>query len=248
MGSNKSGFINENNLIASLDGKKIYELNKNLKELIHFLYDVDNEKLTIHASSGKKGQKPDLIININDKITRISVKIGNGNSVHQESINDFINFLKLEEVSKKTIEEILKFHWGDGTIDGSGAIRISGTTYKNNHIHEISLINKEINNKNILKKAINRFLFQGKDSKYERIDAIYYGNANDGHWATTEEIENYILTRKFENATIHFGPLNYQVWNRCLNFNRKMEKRRQVIQIKWSSLLKDILYIERKRK
>ena len=247
MGSNLSGFRNENDLISALNEKKIYELNENLKNLIKFLYGTVDENSTIYANNGKKGQKPDVIININNKIKKMSVKIGAGNSVHQENIDIFIDFLRSENISNKIIEELLKFHWGDGTLDGTGTIRVSGTSYKNNHVDEINSINEEINRQPILKKAINRFLFQGKSNDYEKIDVIYYGDAICGHWATTEEIESYILTRKFENSSVHFGPLNYQVWNRCLNFNNRMENRRQVIQIKWSTLLKDILFIERNR-
>ena len=36
MGSNLSGFRNENDLISALNEKKIYELNENLKNLIKF--------------------------------------------------------------------------------------------------------------------------------------------------------------------------------------------------------------------
>ena len=46
---------------------------------------------------------------------------------------------------------------------------------------------------------------------------------------------------------IHFGPLTYQIWNRCLNFNPKTENRRNVMQVKWGSLEKDLIAINKER-
>ena len=94
---------------------------------------------------------------------------------------------------------------------------------------------------------MNRFIFQGKSLEYDIVDVIYYGDIEKGHWASKEEIFDYIINNKFYSDSIHFGPLNYQIWNRCLNFNPKTENRRAVMQIKWPSLLQDILNIERKR-
>ena len=79
MGSNKSGFDNENELITELNNKRVNELNSNLKNFIYFLfYDLDgNERIS--AYTGISGQKPDIIIKINNEIKNVSVKIGNGN-------------------------------------------------------------------------------------------------------------------------------------------------------------------------
>jgi hypothetical protein len=247
MGSNKSGFRNENSLIDELNGKKIIELNDNLKRFILFLFDSVSDEDTVNACSGKKGQKPDLIIKINDNIKKVSVKIGAGNSVHQESIDLFMDFLSSIGISENIKGEILKFHWGDGTIDGTGKNRISSAEYKIANTYAIQLINREVNEKKVLEKFVNRVLFQGKSLDFDIVDAIYYGNSQNGHWAKREEVVNYIVSNKFDSDSIHFGPLNYQIWNRCLNFNPKTENRRSVMQVKWASLLEDIINIEQRR-
>ena len=77
---------------------------------------------------------------------------------------------------------------------------------------------------------------------------LYYGDINEGHWAKKEEIMEYIVNNIFKMKSIHFGPVTYQIWNRCLNFNKNTENRRRVMQIKWASLYKDLLVIERDRK
>ena len=248
MGSNKSGFINENNLIYALNGKKFKDLNENLKNFTKFLFNNINYNNQIFAYEGKYGQKPDLVVQVNGISKNISVKIGSGNSVHQENISLFTNFLNYIGISQQLIFELLKYHWGDDTLNGTGKTRVSSKEYKQKHPKEIELLNTEINKKEYLNKFVNRFLFQGKSSEYDIVDTLYYGNCELGHWASRDEIINYINSENFNSDAIHFGPLNYQVWNRCLNFNPNTENRRQVMQIKWPNLLQDLLNIERKRK
>lgn len=42
-------------------------------------------------------------------------------------------------------------------------------------------VNNSFNNLELVKKAINRFVIQGRNSKYEK-DAIVYGAINDFLW------------------------------------------------------------------
>lgn len=243
-----SGFDNENKLIEYLDNKRVKDLNENLKEFIFFLFEDINEESIIRAKSGETGQKPDMIISINEDMKRISIKKGSGNSVHQEKIDVFVKFLLSINVPNEIINKLLKFHWGDGTSNGTGVKRISSSEYKKEFLKEIDIINEEFNKEKNIKKFINRFIMQGKSNEYDMIDAVYYGNTSEGHWASKDEIIGYITDNVFELDTVHFGPLTYQTWNRCLNFNPKTENRRKVMQIKWGSLLHDIIIIERNRK
>ncbi len=248
MGSNKSGFENENKLITYLNNKKVKELNQNLKQFIYFLFDNINEESKIKTLEGKKGQKPDITIIINNDIKRISIKKGSGNSVHQEKIEVFTKFLSSINIPNDIINELLMFHWGDGTCDGTGEKRILGKKYEQTYPDKIDKINLEFNKEANKKKFINRFIIQGKSEEYDLIDALYHGNVEEGHWASKDEIINYFVDNEFKSNSIHFGSLTYQVWNRCLNLNPKMEERRYVMQVKWGSLLKDLIIIERNRK
>lgn len=248
MEDNTSGFQNENELIEYLNNNKTKNLNKNLKEFIFFLFGDIAEESIIQAMSGKGGQKPDMIITVNEDTRKVSIKKGSGNSVHQENIDIFTEFLKEIDIPNKIINKLLKFHWGDGTSDGTGSKRISCSEYKKEFLKEIDVINEEFNKEKNIKKFINRFILQGKLKEYDEIDAIYYGNVNEGHWASKNEIIDYVAHNIFNIDTVHFGPLTYQIWNRCLNFNPKTENRRKVMQVKWGSLLNDLLNIERNRK
>lgn len=247
MGSNTSGFENETNLMMELSNKSFGQLNENLKKFIKFLYPQINNEDLIKCYSGKAGQKPDITIEINNIKKNVSIKKGSGNSVHQEDIDLFMDFLSSLDISEEAKVELLKYHWADGTTDGSGKIRVSSAEYKSSHEIEINLINKELNKKEPLTKLITRILFKGKSNSFEEADVVYYGNTNNGLWATKEEIIDYMLNNKFNINSIHFGPLTYQIWNRCLNFNPNTENRRNVMQVKWGSLEKDLIIINKER-
>lgn len=247
MGSNTSGFQNETDLISALANKYYLNLNNNLKNFISFLFPQVNDYDKIKCYSGMVGQKPDIIIEINNKRKNISIKKGSGNSVHQEDIELFIDFLTTLDISEEAKIELLKYHWADGTTNGSGKIRVSSAEYKAEHQNEIDLINSELNKKETLTKLITRVLFKGKNDEFDEADVVYYGTINKGHWATKNEIIKYMLNNNFDINSIHFGPLTYQIWNRCLNFNPNTENRRNVMQVKWGSLEKDLLIIEKER-
>lgn len=247
MSSNTSEFQNETDLISALSNKTYAELNDNLKKFILFLFPQVNNNDKIKCYSGIVGQKPDIIIDINNKRKNVSIKKGSGNSVHQEDIDLFMDFLTTLDISEEAKVELLKYHWADGTTDGSGKIRVSSAEYKVEHQKEIDLINSELNKREPLTKLITRVLFKGKSDKFDEADVIYYGTINEGHWATKGEIIKYMLNNKFDINSIHFGPLTYQIWNRCLNFNPNTENRRNVMQVKWGSLERDLLIIEKER-
>lgn len=152
MGSNTSGFQNETDLISVLSNKLYAELNDNLKKFISFLFPQVNNNDKIKYYSGMIGQKPDIIIEINNKRKNVSIKKGSGNSVHQEDIDLFMDFLTTLDISEETKIELLKYHWADGTTDGSGKIRVSSAKYKAEQQKEIDLINNELNKKEPLTK------------------------------------------------------------------------------------------------
>ena len=79
-------------------------------------------------------------------------------------------------------------------------------------------INKELNNDNLLIKAINRFVIRGTNSNY-LISALIYGEVDDFIFITREDIINTILRKKDNySSTIHFSTLTVQPKNRCLNY------------------------------
>ena len=103
------------------------------------------------------------------------------------------------------------------------------------------MINVEINNKDLLIKAIDRFVLKGNISD-KTIDAILFGVRDDFIWIKKEDIIKVILSKKdIYSSAVHFGPLAIQLLDRCLNYNHKYDKRRFCVQVKWYNLADDII-------
>lgn len=240
------GFINEKELMDYIDRKKYNELNENIK---NFLSSIFKDKLesslpfTVEKVAGQA--KPDLCINHNDIKKYISVKKGSGNSVHQESIQDFFPYIK-ELLGNTYLNYLKKFHYGDDTIDDTGKIRYNANECKSRYKHEISLLNIELNkDSSLMKNFLYRFLFTGNAKNNLTVDIVYHGTIDTGLWATRDEIIDYIINNTFNKNTVHFGPLTYQVWGRNEKGTAIHPERRYVMQIKWSSITNDLSRIRR---
>lgn len=238
---NINGFENEIQIAKYLDGKRIKQLNLMFQMFLQDLYGNISEDSIIQCNVDFNHKKFDLIISTNNISKRISVKKGIHNSVHVEGISSFIHFLIDSGVDKEAVVEYLKYHYADGTTNGSGKERISVNQYKERYQEKIDYINKQINTPYILKRAIHRFVLQGKNSDVE-IDAILYGSVNDFLWIKNEDIEKIIMGQiNMYSTGVHFGPLYCQPMTRCLNHNKNYENKRFCVQIKWYTIFKDIL-------
>ena len=237
----KSGIENEFDFVMMLNNKKIYELDINSQEMIHSIFNNITDDKIIKVWRNHLKQKTDIMIKIDNIIKGISIKKGSRNSVHVEPISTFIAFLRENEVSEEIIEKYLKYHYADGTLNGKGKNRLSSYEYKCYYFDEINLINDYFNNKKLLEKAIDRFVLKGTNSLYE-IDVLCVGEAKDYLWVTKNEIKNILLNPNIlETTGIHFGSLYVQPQTRNLNYNNKYELKRHCVQIKWYSLLDDII-------
>lgn len=235
------GIQNEFDFVLEFNNKKIKELNPIMRDLVNDLYGNINEDLIIKSWRNHYKQKSDIFIKINNIIKGISIKEGNHNSVHVEPISTFIHFLIENHIPQDILEKYLKYHYADGTINGSGKNRIDSSEYKMLHKDEIDIINKYFSNKAILYKAIERFVLQGTNYKY-KIDALICGTPNDFVWINQNQIVEILMNNeKYNSSGVHFSKLFCQPQNRNLNFNDKYEKKRFCVQIKWYSLYDDII-------
>lgn len=235
------GFYNEYVFVKNLNGKSIKELNPLLRELIHYLfYDIKDTDL-VKCWRNHYPQKADILIKVNNHIKGVSIKRGMKNSLHVDCISEFIHFLIENKVPRDIIIKYLKYHYADGTTNGKGKIRLSVEEYKKTHQRDIDKINRVFNQEELLRKAIERFVIKGNNSKYY-IDALIHGEVEDFLWLSTESIVSIILSKKNDySSAVHFGPLVCQPQSRCLNHNPLYEKDRFKVQIKWYSLNDDII-------
>lgn len=238
---NINGFRNEYEFSSYLNNKKVSELNIMFRNFIDDIFDNPDEDLDIKAYVNTTRKKYDICIVIDSSIKRISIKKGIKNSVHVEGISSFIHFLIQNGVRKEIIIEYLKYHYADGTTNGTGKERISVEEYKKNNQNKIDMINNAINNKSILYKAVRRFVLRGIENN-EFIDCLLFGVVDDFIWIKKEDIVKLIMGKINEySSAVHFGPLTVQPMNRCLNYNPKYEKTRFCVQIKWYNIVDDII-------
>ena len=236
-----NGYFIEQCIVNYLNGRKIKNLNILYLEMIESLFtNILSDDIIISWKNPFK-QKTDLFIKINGETKRISVKSGIKNSVHVEPISEFIHFLIENNIEREYIISYLKYHYADGTTNGSGLMRYSSEEYKKNHQNDIDLLNKRLNNKQLITKIIDRFILKGNNDTHS-IDAIMYGSYDDFIYITKDEIIEIILNKiNIYSTGVHFSTLSCQPMNRCLNYNPKYEKNRFCVQIKWYNLFDDII-------
>lgn len=239
--SSSNGFENEVQFVFKLNNKKFKNINFGLQLFLEDLYGEINPEQSITCYKNKYLQKGDIFIKVNNKVKIISIKKGVKNSVHTEPISEFIHFLIENKMPKEMVVNFLKYHYADGTTNGSGEERISVEEFKKNNQRCIDEINNFINKKEFLIKAIDRFVVVGRNSN-KKIDAILYGVPDDFIWIKRKEIYNILLKHKEDYSTsIHFSGLSYQPLNRCINRNEKYEKCRYISQIKWYNISDDVI-------
>lgn len=238
-----TGYKNEEEFANYLNNKKVGRVNPIFQDLLFAIYGYLDFNDIIYSWVNYSKKKADIYVKINGYVRGISIKKGVKNSVHAEDINMFIKFLKENNISKKVIKEILRYHYADGTISGNGKYRISSEEYKLKDQKWIDFINENLNRGDLLDKAINRFVLQGNNSDYE-INAIIYGVLDDFIWITRDEVK-YILkkNRNIYSTAIHFSGLTVQPLARNLNYNPKYEKDRNKIQVKWYNISDDIIEV-----
>ena len=232
-----SGFKNEKNLVTSLHQKRYTQLNSNLQKFIAQSFKNYSGIILCEQEAGIN--KSDLRVSIGEESHSYSVKKGSGNSIHQESIDGFIDYLTKEHnLSKRSSENLQRFIWADGSIDGTGKIedRISSKKFKKKYPKDIKDIQDFFDDVTTL--LIRRFLIHGIHSN-SSAEFIYYGTENKGTLCKSEDLLTWLATHD-SKATLHIGKLSFQAWNRNLKGKRKAEKKRGVIQLKWGGLKKDI--------
>lgn len=200
IGSNIHGSINELKLVEEIEGKKFSQLNNNLKEFIKFI-SSDNSILIsgdtiLHAKYEKNIKlKQDFYVYIDDNEFAISLKMGSGNSVHQEKCEDFIKYIKKNLNASEDVCNDFRFYlWADGTLDGTGSkekdsdgniiCRFSAREFREKYPEKYINLQKFVDENK--RDLIKRFLFVGRHNS--KVDYVYHGNILDGYWLSSSEI------------------------------------------------------------
>tara|TARA_B110000503_G_scaffold58917_1_gene94170 strand:- start:196 stop:933 length:738 start_codon:yes stop_codon:yes gene_type:complete len=240
-GESISGNEVEKEIIKFLDNKLLIDLEDcRLKQLIFHMFGSNiNQNLKISCKKYKKksstykgNPKPDIQITLNKIKKNISIKSGKGNSLHEEPLKTFLNFLESFNNSNKYID-IIETHL-------KKAINIRNT--------EVPIFFK-MNKTKIIKRILDGIYF-GEEAvdfyyavlsiKDKKIEALLDIISN-GFFASKKEIENFmnnnVPSGKGQSGTCDVGILRYQSYNR-----NKYPKP----QFKWPNPYEDIKKIRSK--
>lgn len=235
----KNGYENEFDFINYLNNKKYKEVNILFQEILSVLFPNIKPEDEIIAYKYGRYAKVDMVISVNEIKKGISIKGGIKNSVHVEPIYKFILFLEKFGFDKR--DSLLRYLYSDGTNNNSGTIRQSSEDYKKNHKEDIKDINKSL--ERIKYELLKRFLIETDINYKVKVDMFIVGYINDFFWITKHEVLEYLQKVDHESEGVHVSKLFIQNWNKNLKRNPKYEYCRSYIQVKWYSLLEDLMQI-----
>lgn len=240
------GFRNEDIILMELNGKRFGEININLRKFLEFACGrkIEPDEFIVCRKIGSQN-KADLYIKVDNlEKFRVSIKMGKGNSVHQEPVEEFIDYLSREFEIPENIKKAIRFFiWGDGTFDGSGdkRNRMSAQELRKKHPRLVETLKRFF--KEHKEKLIERFVVKGPKSRFLP-DFIYYGTAKKGLWAKSENVIKFLSAEENESrSVVPVGRLTFQAWNRAIKEDTRSEHKRGVIQLKWPTLEKDLKHL-----
>ena len=239
-GDNSHGFRNAEEIARGLNECKTKNIRGALLDLINTIFPSCGLSSIINCEQINRA-KPDIKIIVEGLSKNVSVFIGNGNAVHQEKFNEFVEFCKDElHMSDKEEHALRLVYYGDGTTTGKGKLENrlqSSSLIKKAYPTEISIA-QDFFNKN--KRALaKRFLVTGKYLEQPAADYIFRGDVNKGICLPNDIILDYIEeTDCKKNGLLSIGPLSFQMWNRNLSGEKSTEHKREYLQIKWGSMVK----------
>ena len=238
------GYQNEYDFVNLFNNKYFNELDDNAKLFLKELFvDITDDAL-IKSWKNKAPQKTDIFIKINNNIKGISLKCGNSNSMHQESIQDFKRYLENLGIPYSVIDKYISYHYGYARDNGGKtnfSKLLSAEEYKNLYQNELNIFNKYINKTRIIVDMIDRFIVHGRNADYD-IDALICGTIDDFVWLMKDDIYDLILSKRCMNYTSpHIACLTIGPKKRNLDGNSNNWKERYIICARWNFIKQDII-------
>lgn len=239
------GYQNEIDFVDLFNNKYFYELDSNSQNFLKELFrDVMNGDEKIKSWKNKVNQKADIFVKYKNSIKRVSLKCGNSNSIHHETIEDFKLYLEKLGIPYNVISKYTSYHYGymrdeNNEIDFSKSL--SSEEYKRFYQAEIDIFNSSINKTRIIIDMIDRFIVRGRNSDYD-IDALICGIVDDYVWLTKYDIYDLILSKRcLEFTSPHIACMTIGPKKRNLERNSKNAKDRYIVCIRWNFIKENII-------
>jgi len=242
------GIINEENFVKSINGNMFNDLNKNLQYFLYYLFPKldKNKKFTCYRTEYLI--KPDIIISQDSIMRFISLKYGQSETLHNEHILTFIQFLKDCGISDETIHTYLLYHYGDGTTNGTGKKRMNSVEVRFTYDEQIKKMNEEFNSsKEFIKKFLDRVMFQGVNPSASMAEYIYHGDVDYGVFCSRNQFRRHIDRKNWDymQTCVHVGPFVIRPHARYVNKEIRNEESRNTVEVNYPRLVQDIAYIAR---
>lgn len=244
--SYNEGLINEERMIYALNDKKFSELNANLQHFVTFLLPKLDKEQKVKCFHAEDYTKPDFCVQQNDTRRFVSLKHGTCETLHDEKLDRFIQFLMENGIDAETIESYLLFHFGDGTTDGSGTKRMNNFEVKLAYSKRLTKMNKVFNqSKEFIKKFADRVMFQGVNPLAEPAEIIYHGDEDFGCFCSKNQVMRHLELRRWDYmvSVVHIGPFILRPKARYPNKEIKNDDSRRKVVVSYPRLLSEIMYM-----
>lgn len=193
MASSSNGYVVEQEMCLALHYKKVSELTTHLRFILQELFGPLNPDEIIKCYETDSFSKPDISIYYKDQIKHVSIKTGACDVLHDEYIDTFVKFLAEHGVSEKTQKIFYLYQYGDGTLDGTGKVRLRGDQVSAKYHDLLEYAKAEINNnKDLIVEIVDRVMFSGVDPDVFAADAIYHGDVYSGTIVTKRQVIRHI--------------------------------------------------------
>lgn len=243
--ANNYGYQNEYDFVELFNDKYYLDLDKNSQEFLNDLFEeqIDlNEKIICWKN--KMPQKADIFIKYKNYTKGISLKCGNSNSMHAESIHEFKRYLEKLGIQYKIIEKYISYHYGyekDENGNTNFSKVLSSEEYKNLYQSELDIFNKKINQTKIIIDMIDRFIIRGRNSDFD-IDALICGTIDNYVWIKKDDLYDLILSKRcFDYTSPHIACLTIGPKKRNLDGNSKNIKDRYIVCVRWNFIRESII-------
>ena len=239
------GRLKEDEFVATINGKKAKDLSHNLKHTLREMFGLFDGEEVLKSGLVDKLQKPDFYIEYKGIRKYVSLKTGRAETVSEEGLKQFLAFLRSWNLSIESQKTFLYYHFGDGTMDGSGKERMPYFDLVAILKDRILALNAELNrSKDFIKEVIHRMLFKGTVEANIPADYIYFGDVNYGVVCSEAQIFKHVDRRTWEYMdNPHIGPIQFRPHARYIGSQIKKEKSRWKVDFWWANLSADLEYI-----
>lgn len=242
--ANNYGYQNEFDFVHLFNDKYYFELDEKSRIFLREIFGsiIDNEEKII-SWKNKAPQKADIFIKYKNYVKNISLKCGNNNSMHTESIQDFKRYLTQLNIPYKTIDKYISYHYGykkDNNGNTDFTQQLNSQEYKELYQSEIDIFNKTINKTRIIVDMIDRFIIKGRNSDYE-IDALISGTIDDYVWILKYDLYDLILSKRcLEFTSPHVACMTIGPKKRCISSDKNI-KDKYIVCIRWNYIKESIM-------